>query len=754
MKLRQKLAMVLAATTIVTAVPVVTFAASSNAIVNKETGKKDREYKVSDGTTGPILRIKLEDELILSRGSIFYLEFDGFELYKNEYQTDDKWTIGTSQYSGLTVENKKTLKVDLSSYGTNLLSGDTIYIPLYGKVTGDIATVTIDNNNLAISADTLTFAESKDAKCAVTVEDVTTIFDEGTIGDIVFSEPYANVVNSITPVNRTVAGVSTNCYKIKLSINNRDYEFTSNQSITVKFGKGFAAVNHTLHSDCIEVNKYGDELTLYIPQSAFTFSASKGAFVITGIEVETNTKTPKAGDLTINIDSDLAEVDDLKVADIVLTDTKLYMKDEKVVEITAGQDKEVTFYLEENVKDGIIPNHTVDFELSEGAYFGIFKETGSLTVDDATRNQKVASFKNILGYSTSDVDIVDVKMDGTKFVGFTAKFTNAPTTSKDKFEFKAPLCVDLDTADATEITLTASGERAIDEEVSCVVAKIVAPIKVEADAMVVKVGLQKQKYDGALTITETANGKIDRGNIVISTPSGEGYKFTGKGEVKVTAGDLVINKWAINGNSIVIEVKNPSKTASTIEITGFEVDFNRTVPEGTYPVFISGTALVSDHSKDGGHSHGSIEVEDFFRVNTPNTEDIKAGALKAVEASFTVGSAEYVVDDATYTMDAAAYIQNGRIMVPVRYLSDAFGISPQNILFNDGVVSIIAGDKIVQLKVGSDIITVNGAAIKMDAKAEVKDGRSYVPMKFIAAALGVEASWDEATKTATFSNKN
>ncbi len=817
MKLRQKLAMVLAAATVVTTVPVVTFAASTNTIVNKQVGKKDRVYghEENDLTTGPILKVKLDDSVdTTEHGGVFYLDVEGFEFDQAQYNRDNeiftnlKAAQGTyvgvptgndRSFGNLTVQvGKKCLKVDLSGYydvyGTTVIPEDTtLFIPLYGKVTGDIATVTIDNNQLEITGGTaLTFAESKGEKCTVTAEDVTDIFDEGTIGDIVFSEAYANIIKSkyedgkfVTKSGKIndVSG-TYDYFEIKLATDNQEFEFVESQDVEVELGKGFEG---TWALGGLQVtSKYGDEVTILIPVMAFQnylgdldtdgeydknefeWVNSKGIFRIKGVEVRANTKTPTAGDLTIDVKGDLGEATALKVANVVLTDTKLYMKDEKTVEITAGKSEDVTFFLEENVADGILPNHTVDFELSKG-YFGVFDEETFGDVDDATRSEKVTSFKNLITLPTN-VDVVDVEMDGTKYVGFTAKFVAkdmngdgdftdhgdinaAPINSKDKYEFKAPLCVDLDTEDATEIKITASGERAIDEEVSTVAAKVVAPVKVEAEAMVVKVGLQKQKYEGKLTITETANGKIGRGDLVIATPA-EGYKFTGKGEVKVTSGDLIINKWENKKDQIIIEVKNASKTASTIEITGFEVDVDRTVPEGTFALNVKGSSLVSEHEKDGRHAHGSIEVKDFFRVNTPNTEDIKSGALKAVEVSFTAGSTEYTVDGVTKTMDAAAYIQNDRTMVPVRYLSDAFGISPENILFNDGVVTVIAGEKIVQLKVGSDMIIVNGMSIKMDAKAEVKNGRSYVPMKFIAAALGVNSTWDSATKTATFSNKN
>ncbi len=816
MKLRQKLAAVLAATMIVTAVPVVTFAGSTNTIVNKQVGKKDRVYghDENDLTTGPILRIKLDDTVDTNyHDGLFYLDVEGFEFDQAQYNRDNEIftnlevalglkapTASTLSFGDLTVvPGKKCLKVDLSNYedvyGTSIIPEDTyLFIPLFGKVTGDVATVSIDNNGLEITESKLTFAESKDDKCQVTAEEVTNLFDEGEIGEIVFTEPYEGVVASkakdLKYRTTTINGVTQSYpgFEIKLTIDNSEFEFfDSNDTLEITAGKGFAST--TFYGKPGEItSKYGDEMTIWVPAMMFqkwddansngvpdngeetSWVNSKGLFRIKGLHVGANTRTPKEGDLTIKVDSPLGEATALKVANIVLTDTKLYMKDEKTLDIVAGQSKDdAVFFLEENVKDGILPNHTVKFELSEGAYFGKYDES-DVSIKNATRQDKVDSAKQVIKAKTDNVEIVDVKMDGTKFVGFTAKFVAvdvnrdgdytdhedinaAPIHSKDKYEFEAPICVDLDTADGKEVKLTAYAERSIDEEVSCTAAKVIAPVKVEAEAMVVKVGLQKQKYEGKVVITETANDRIKRGDLIISTPA-EGYKFTGKGEVKVTSGDLVINKWDNKNGQIEIEIKHASKTASTIELTGFEVSFDRTVPEGSFPIKIGGNALSSEHAKDGNHDHGTIEVKDFFKINTRNTEDIRQGALKAVVATFTAGSSEYTVDGVSKTMDAQAYIQDSRIMVPARYVAEAFGIVGDNVLFSNGVATIIAGEKIIQLKAGSDIMTVNGMAIKMDTKAVIKDGRTYLPLKFIAVALGVESSFDSATKTATFDNRD
>ena len=41
----------------------------------------------------------------------------------------------------------------------------------------------------------------------------------------------------------------------------------------------------------------------------------------------------------------------------------------------------------------------------------------------------------------------------------------------------------------------------------------------------------------------------------------------------------------------------------------------------------------------------------------------------------------------------------------------------------------------------------------MATKVVVKDGRTYAPVGEVARILGVSSSWDNTTKTATFTNK-
>ncbi len=57
------------------------------------------------------------------------------------------------------------------------------------------------------------------------------------------------------------------------------------------------------------------------------------------------------------------------------------------------------------------------------------------------------------------------------------------------------------------------------------------------------------------------------------------------------------------------------------------------------------------------------------------------------------------------------------------------------------------GDKVVQLKVGSTTMLVNGAAVTMDAAPQnVDPGYVCLPIRFVAQAIGANFDWDAATQ--------
>ncbi|MCF0232121.1 MAG: hypothetical protein HUJ63_07630, partial [Enterococcus sp.] len=385
----------------------------------------------------------------------------------------------------------------------------------------------------------------------------------------------------------------------------------------------------------------------------------------------------------------------------------------------------------------------VEFKLDKG-YFAVEAESKKSEDNLKALKANIKSIKNGNKDLNIEEAIEEAIVENGKIVGFTMKLE--ATDKLDEITFKAPVFVGLE--ESGEIKLEASG-RGIAQELSTVIVNAKPSVKVTSEVAVLKVGLRNQAA-GKITIAETEKEMIKRnGNIEITLPSEKGIVFAGTPEVKVN-GDLVLGKAEIktveNVQKVIIPVVRASKNASTVEISNFVIDVDRTVAEGAYDVKIGGTALTAN--KD------SVTAEKFITIGTPNTQDITgANGLAKGTSTFVIGESKYTVNGVEKEMDAASFVQDpGYTMVPMRYVAEAFGVTGNNILFSKGVTTIFAGTRTIQLTNGSDIAIVNGAKVQMDTKVMIKDGRTYAPIGQVAQLLGINKGWDNETKTATFTN--
>ena len=98
-----------------------------------------------------------------------------------------------------------------------------------------------------------------------------------------------------------------------------------------------------------------------------------------------------------------------------------------------------------------------------------------------------------------------------------------------------------------------------------------------------------------------------------------------------------------------------------------------------------------------------------------------------------------------FTLETSPYTKNGRTMIPVRIISERFGASVE---WNGEKqeVTIIKGDKMIVLTIGSEIAFVNGEAVTLDAPAEEINGRTMVPIRFISETLGMRVKYVAPTE--------
>ncbi|MEM2121087.1 MAG: stalk domain-containing protein, partial [Candidatus Woesearchaeota archaeon] len=110
-----------------------------------------------------------------------------------------------------------------------------------------------------------------------------------------------------------------------------------------------------------------------------------------------------------------------------------------------------------------------------------------------------------------------------------------------------------------------------------------------------------------------------------------------------------------------------------------------------------------------------------------------------------IGSTEAKINEQNYSLDAAPYIKNGRTLVPLRFIAEGLGAS----VGWDGVekkVTIYYEDKTIELWIGKKQARVNGIDYALDVAPEITKGRTFVPIRFIAENFGSQVLWNSTLK--------
>lgn len=85
-------------------------------------------------------------------------------------------------------------------------------------------------------------------------------------------------------------------------------------------------------------------------------------------------------------------------------------------------------------------------------------------------------------------------------------------------------------------------------------------------------------------------------------------------------------------------------------------------------------------------------------------------------------------------------IKDNRTLVPFRAIAEALGAEVKWDA-ETRTVTVSKGDATVQLTIGSNVALVNGQEISLDVPASIIQGRTLVPARFLANALGAKVDW-------------
>lgn len=110
------------------------------------------------------------------------------------------------------------------------------------------------------------------------------------------------------------------------------------------------------------------------------------------------------------------------------------------------------------------------------------------------------------------------------------------------------------------------------------------------------------------------------------------------------------------------------------------------------------------------------------------------------------------IDDFFVKLDTSPYMVEGRTMVPVRGVLEILGAT----VSWDGKTQTVTAERAaveVRMVINQKTAYINGVATEFDGAPLLKDGRTYIPLRFISEAFDQDVSWDSEYKIVNIKEK-
>lgn len=692
---------------------------------------------------------------------------------------DDEAKAYPPTVGGVKINDKDEIEVTIKGV---LAKDDIIKVALRTVLTktsaGTEATVAVDSDDLDLSTDDITFVTVQDTGIKATIKKVAEVAEEETTplekdlkietaaGDFVKDQEFEIKVSSGFELK--FGNTNTTDYTIK--------QGDDDNKLNVKINNANIGDTLTINAADIIIDaadaKVGAVAKLTVKALANT--AVSGTFKATADAVE----AAKVVDQTVTLSVDEDE-------DVPVIYSGVDVNNDGITDDSDHMSLEVT--LKETAKSSLDVKKAFNLDLPEGVYVTDVKvkKTDNVEINDVTSATAIAGeFEK--AYEKGEYD-------GFEF----ARRSFVDTDNKDdamELSFKLELVAEPDFTG--DVKLTLEGD-AFDKKQEVTIAKFVAPYTVEAAQNDLIIDYRNTKVPTNIVVKEAEEGLWKKNlEFTFGIDKFDDDDFENDATYTVDDKSDMEVKAAKNGLGFKVDTESSDEPAA-VTISDISLYMSRSIAAGTYDLQLITNANIDMYAEElatteiaeakvvtgafattaVGTKYTVADDKDFndgakINKDTVDYATVKEGFINVItagrdqdDASFTkkvvvpVGEKYLIAGEEQVALDVPAYISAaGYTMLPVRAVATALGINNNNVLWNQAsrTVTILYGQRIITMVAGQKVVTVNGNTIPASATVQIKDGRTFLPMRDLATALGVtDITWDAATKTATMNgNQN
>lgn len=757
--MKKLISMVMAAAMVVSLVPATAFADTGSAkavakVIDSVDVAKDADKDTVLNNEKVELQLKVDGNGQYAAGSTPKHELT-FTLDGAEFKTVSATEIAKNVFvkgtvvdaSAITDVEKDSFKLTIAN--VELKDEDIISVKLGPNMklkstsVGKKATISVDGD--MVTTDDLTFAEVKDTGVKASVKKVAEITEEGisalerelkiesNVGDFEVGQRFELKLSADFEFNKLVSDSDS---KYKVNDNGKGERTaiievtTATDTITVK------ADNLVISADTAKVGAEC-KLTVKAVKGTAGFNDTADAIVVAKVVAD-------AIEVSVDEDEDVPVIySGVDVANEGITDDS----DHKALEVT----------IEEPTAGTLDAKKVLTMELPDGVYVTNVESNDDFGADEAAF---AAAYK---------------KGDYEKFE-FARRTLDATEEGQDAGELKFTLTLVAEPGFTGDVTLKVDGA-GLDKAQEVKIAKFVSPYTVEAAQNDLIIDYRNTKIPTNIVVKEAEDGLWKKNSqFVFGVDKFDDDDFEDDATYTVDDKSDLEVKTIKDKLGFKID-KESADDAAAVTISDISLYMSRNLAAGAYDLQLNTTgsdafmkqailapagvdkdeATVKYQYYDDDAHFDHVVKEGFVNIITAGRDQDDASFTKKVVVP--VGEKYLIAGEEQVALDVPAYISAaGYTMLPVRAVATALGINNNNVLWNQAsrTVTILYGQRIITMVAGQKVVTVNGNTIPASATVQIKDGRTFLPMRDLATALGVtDITWDAATKTATMNgNQN
>jgi len=183
--------------------------------------------------------------------------------------------------------------------------------------------------------------------------------------------------------------------------------------------------------------------------------------------------------------------------------------------------------------------------------------------------------------------------------------------------------------------------------------------------------------------------------------------------------------------------------------TNFDIPIIDTDTQYTGYITVGNNATLTPSLATTASSFAYIPAN-YVDPNTP-TVPISPAPLSIIELQ--IGNPVFKLNNQAMLLDSPPVIKNDRTLLPIRAVVETMG-GQVNWNAEEKRVDIEYRGKTVTLWIGKNTAKVNGKEVMIDPSnpnvvPEIINGRTMLPLRFVAESLGCQVEWDDKTKTIT-----